>query len=273
MGTYISEDSVRRTVGIDTSEIDADDVNDTISEVEKQVPNKFNTVFLPTSRIDTLDGDGTNRLLLDMNPVLAVRKMRIDGTAYDTDTLEIYKESGYIFLGQTANTSSFPAKKNIVSIKYLFGTVEYSSVSTETDAASVAGTGIVLSVDSSTDFTVGDWIEIHGMDGNKEVAQITAKDTGEITVDQLIFTHEDESEVFKLQVDSDFTKYMNLVAGIALVARIIGQSYKDTVGYDLGELHVQKGEPYTQWREAANQLIRERDFLSKTLTIRPRVVS
>ena len=56
-----------------------------------------------------------------------------------------------------------------------------------------------------------------------------------------------------------------------MVARIVGQSYTDTVGYDLGELHVQKGEPYTQWRETAIQLIKERDEMYKMISIRPRV--
>ncbi len=259
-------------MGIDTTEISDDDVNSTIVEVENQVPNIFNTVFVPTSRIDTLDGDGTNRLLLDMNPVLAVRKLRIDETVYDPDTLEVKKESGYIFLGQTAETSKFPARRNIVSVKYIYGTVEHSSTTTETDAASTAGTSVVLSVTSGASFAISDWIEISGMDGNKEVAKVTAQDANSITVDQLILSHESESEIFKLQVNADFTKYMNLVASISLIARIIGQSYKDIVGYNLSELRIQKGEPYTQWREAANQFIKERDFLRQTLTIRPKVL-
>ena len=271
MGTYISETTVRRTVGILESEISSTDVDAAIAEVENQVPNKFNTVFVPTERIDFLDGDGTNRLLLDMNPVLAVRTLRIDGDSYDADTLEVRKESGYIFLGDSASISRFSRGRNKVIVKYVHGTVEHSTTTTTSSAASVAGTSVVLAVVSGTAFTVNDWVEIFGMDGMREVAKVTAKNTTEITVDQLILAHESGSSIIKLQVNSDFTKYMNIVAAIALVARIIGQSYSDIVGYNLEEFRIQKGEPYTQWREAANQLIKERNFLEQTLKIRPRV--
>jgi len=73
MGTYIDINSVRRTVGIGSSEISDDDVNSTITEVEAQVPRYFNTVFAPTEKIETYDGDATNRLNLKINPILSVR--------------------------------------------------------------------------------------------------------------------------------------------------------------------------------------------------------
>ena len=57
---------------------------------------------------------------------------------------------------------------------------------------------------------------------------------------------------------------MNYACAISMVARIVGESYTDTVGYGLGELNIQKGEPYTQWRETAVQLIKERDRLMGT---------
>ncbi len=272
MGTYITVASVRRTVGIDSTEISNDDVEDTISEVEKQVPRFFNTVFVPTERIDILDGDGTNRLLVDKNPILSVRELKIDGTTVDPIKLEIYKESGYVFLGQSSETPKFSAKRNSNVIKYLYGTVEHSdSILTTSTAASIAGTSIVLAVAAGTTFTVGNWIEIYGMDGFKETAKITAKATLTITVDQLVQTHESGSNITELEISENFTKIMNLVGAIAMIARIIGQSYKDIVGYNLGEMRVQKGEPYTQWREAANQFIRERDEMYKRISIRPRV--
>ena len=272
MGTYITVASVRRTVGIDTSKVSDADVESTITEVEKQVPRKFNTVFTPTERIDILDGDGTNRLQLDKNPVLAVRDLRIDEETEDTAELEVYKE-GYIFLGSDSSSSRFIEKKNIVAVKYIHGTVEHDDdVTTSTDAASIAGTSIALSVVSETSFTVGNWIEIYGMDQKREVAKITATDTGEITVDQLVQTHESGSTIFELRTNDNFTKLMNIIAGIALVARVVGESADDTVGYNLGELRVQKGEPYTQWRETANQLIKERDEIYKMISISPMIL-
>ena len=57
-----------------------------------------------------------------------------------------------------------------------------------------------------------------------------------------------------------------------MVARIVGQSYTDIVGYNIGEMRVQKGEPYTQWRETAVQLIKERNDLLGRIKARPCVM-
>lgn len=107
------------------------------------------------------------------------------------------------------------------------------------------------------------------MDGNREVAKVTATDTGEITVDKLVFAHESSSTIVKLEIDDRFKRLLKVITSIGLVSRIVGQSYTDITGYTLGEYQVQKGEPYTQWRETAIQLIRERDDIMSRLSVRP----
>ena len=274
MGTYITAATVRRTCGIKVAEISDDDVDATISEVEKEVPRFFNTVFVPTEKIDILDGDGTNRLLLDQNPVLSVRELKIDTVTEDPVNLEIYKDSGYIFLGETADTSKFSKKRNSCIVRYLYGTVEHSlTVLTTSSDAEVAGTSVSVAVADESSFTALDWVEIYGMDGNREVAQVSSTSTGILVLDQLIQTHVSGSKIVKMIVSENFTKIMNIIASISLVARIVGQSYSDIVGYDLGEFHVQKGEPYTQWRETANQFIKVRDEILIRISIRPRVTA
>lgn len=269
-GTYITVASVRRTSGVSVKQVSDDDVGAAITEVEKQVPRKFNTVFVPTERIEILDGDGSNRMLLGFNPVLAVRELKIEGETEDVSTLEVYKDSGYVFLGEDSTASKFVNKRNKNVFKYIYGTVEHSdSVSTETDADSVAGDSVALSVDSEADFVENDWVEIFGMDGKIEAAQITGTATGVITVDQLVLSHESGSTVVKLVVNDNFTKLMNIIVGISLVARVVGESADDIVGYNLAEFRIQKGEPYTQWRETVNQLIKEREELYKMIMIRP----
>lgn len=273
MGTYIDVASVRRTCGIKVSEINDDDVDATIIEIEQEVPRIFNTVFTPTQKIEFWRGDGSGRALLQKNPILAVRELKIEGTTEDVANLEIDKQPGYIFLGQTATQSRFSLKENQNVVKYIYGTMQESNTNTISSDDEVAGTDVSIAVDSITDFEDEDWVEIYGMDGQREAAQInTAPVGGVIQVDQLVQSHEAGSTIVKLQVDPNFTKLMNLIASIALVARIVGQSYTDTVGYDLGELHVQKGEPYTQWRETANQFIKERDFLMSKIGIRPYIL-
>jgi len=245
MGDYVTIASVRRTCGIQSSEINDTDVEATITEVEAQIPRYFNTFFAPTEKIDFLDGDGTNRLLLDKNPLLSVRELKIDGTTEDPANLEIYKESGYIFLGEDATISTFANKIKSVVVKYLYGTVESSTTTTTTSDDEVAGTSVSVGVADESSFMALDWVEVYGMDGNREVAQVSSTSTGVLVLDQLIQTHESGSTVVKLQVNATFTKLMNLVVGIALVARIVGQSYDDNTGYSLGEFQVQKGEQYT----------------------------
>lgn len=272
MGTYVTIASIRRTCGIAVAEINDVDVEATITEVEKQVSRFFNTQFAPTEIIEIANGDGTNRHLLDYNPVLSVRALKIDGTTEDTANLEVYTDSGYIYLGQSATTSVFTTKRNSVVIKYIYGTLVYSTTNTTTSAAITAGTAVSVGVADETGFLANDWIEIVGMDGHREAAKINSVSADTMILDKVILTHESGSVVTKLEIDVNFKKLMNIICSIALVARIIGQSYSDIVGYTLGELHVQKGEPYTQWRETANQLIRERDEIMARISIRPRIV-
>jgi len=265
-GTYVTIASVRRTAGIASTEINDDDVSAIISECEPQVERFFNTSFIPKERIDILDGNGTVRIILDKNPVLAVRELKIDGDTEDPAYLHVFKESGKIELDTTQDltNSVFKLGTQKIVVKYIYGWMEESTTDTTLSAASTAGTSVALSVASESGFSENDWIEIYSMDGNKEAAKVSSTGTGTITVDQLVLTHESGSKIIKLQVNEMFKKVMNIACAIAMVARIVGQSYVDTVGYGLGELSIQKGEPYTQWRETATQLIKERDRIIGT---------
>ena len=270
---YVTKATVRRTVGIASAQISDDDVDAIIVEIEPQVERVFNTVFTPKQRIDILDGNGTNRMFTMKNPLLQVRALKIDGTTEDPANLHISKESGKMELSSSATTSSFIEKSNAIVVKYLYGWLEESSVSSTTSAAEVAGDDVSVAVASITGFSDADWVEIYGMDGYRETAQISGSPgAGAIVLDQLVYGHEAGSTVVKLQVNPLFTKLMNVACAIAMVARIVGESYTDIVGYNLGEFRVQKGEPYTQWRETALQLTRERDRLMAMLKPRPCVV-
>ena len=273
-GDFATVSEVRRISGIAATEISDADVGFMIVDAEAKIPRFFNTYFKPTEIIEINDGDGTNRHHLEKNPVLSVRALKIDGTTEDVANLEIQKESGYIFLGESSVTSTFEEKKNAIVVKYLHGSVVHSqTISTTSSADEVAGTSVSVAVASSTGFAEDDWVEILGMDGYREAAKISSvTDSTNIVLDQLVLSHESGSTIVKLEVEHTFTELMKTVCAIACVARIIGQSYTDIVGYTLGEMHVQKGEPYTQWRETANQLIRQRDEMMKRISIRPVVI-
>lgn len=266
-GTYVTLLSVRRTVGIASAQISDTDVGSIIAEVEPQVERFFNTSFTPKERVDILDGNGTVRMFVDKNPLLGIRELKIDGDTEDPAYLHVSKESGKIILDTTQDLTNSTFKLGIqkIIIKYIYGWVEESSTSSTTSAAEVAGTDVSIALASITGFADEDWVEIYSMDGNREVAQINATPgAGAIVVDKLVLAHEAGSTVVKLQVSEIITKLMNIACALAMVARIVGESYTDIVGYTMAEFSVQKGEPYTQWRETATQLIRERDRLIGT---------
>ncbi len=272
-GDFATVSEVRRISGIASTEISDTDVGFMIVDAEAKIPRFFNTFFKVTERIEINDGEGTNRHHLEKNPVLSVRELKVDGTTVDVAELEIQKESGYIYMGAGSDTPTFLNKRNSVVVKYLHGSVIHSqTVSTTSSADEVAGTAVSVAVASSTGFVEDDWVEIFGMDGKREAAQISSvTDSTNIVLDKLVLAHESGSSIVKLEIEHTFIELMNTVCAIACVARIIGQSYTDIVGYTLAEMHVQKGEPYTQWRETANQLIRIRDEIMNKISIRPSV--
>ena len=272
MPNYITVKSVRRTCGILAAEINDTDVLSTINEVESLVPRFMNTVFTPTEKIEIRDGNGTSRIILKGNPLLGVRDLYIDGAQEDTANLHTYKESGKIVLNTSATTNTFLNKPNAIVIKSIYGMVEESGPSTTSTAATIAGTSVNVSITAGSDSYEDKWVEIYGMDGFKEVALVTAVTTNQITVDKLVQTHESGSKVVVMRTSHQFKRLMNLVASLALIARIVGQSYTDIVGYTISEMHVQKGEPYTQWRETAIQFIRERDLIMGAIRPRPYVI-
>jgi hypothetical protein len=272
---FVTVSSVRRTGGIGSDQINDTDVEAIIDECEYQVERFLNTSFTPKERIDVLDGNGTIRIFVDKNPLLAVRGLKIDGDTEDPAHLIVYRGSGKMELDteQSLTNSTFKTGSGKIVVKYLYGQVENSTTSTTTSAAETAGTNVSIAVGSITGFANADWVEIYGMDGYREVAQINAIPAGgAIQVDKLVLAHESGSTIVKLEVNQTIKKLMNIVSALAMVARVVGESYTDIVGYTMAEFSVQKGEPYTQWAETARQLIKERDMILSTLKARPYVI-
>lgn len=274
--THTTVAEVRRISGVtSTAKASDDDVRDAIIEAEQQLEKYLNASFTPIELIENLDGNGTYRIFVSRNPLLAVKAIKIDGTDITLDGNIFFKKpSGKIELNLngTPETSRFKKGTQKIIIKYIHGWLEQGNKSTELTSASSPGTGVVLSVSSESGFSKNDWVEIYGMDRNHEVVKITAVSTNQITVDSLSFSHEDESKIVKLEVSEVIKKLMRIFAGIALVARVVGESSEDIVGYSIGEFQVQKGEPYTQWRETVTQLIKERDEILKRVSKRPAVL-
>lgn len=276
MPEYITKDDVRRTTGLDSDEISDTDMEGIIEEVESELPRILNTALSPKERIDFLDGNGTNRIFVKKLPLIAVRQIKIGGDSVTIDGNVKFYSSGRIYLDDvngSPDVSYFKKEKQVNVIRYLYGDMEKSDTSTTTDAESSTGTSVTVSVNDESGFSDDDWVEIYGMDGNREVAQITGTDTGEITVDELRKTHESGSYVYKLQTKEIYKKLLNVLASIMASLRMIGTTYTFNTGYSISEFNVQKGVPYTHWREVLEKLIKVRDDLLSRIKPKPSIFS
>ena len=133
---------------------------------------------------------------------------------------------------------------------------------------SVFGCLVDVVVDDAESFAVDDWVEIYGTDGYREVAKITTVSSTTMTVDNLIFSHADESIFVKLKIPEFVQRYMELEAAIYVAISAIGETYTFNASYQLGDLQVTKGVPYTHWRESVEKCIKERSTLASQ--IKPR---
>ncbi len=243
-----------------------------IEDVEYHVEKFLNCNFTPSVEIDVQDGSAKSIIFTKRSPLLTVRSLNSNETDIDVTTID-FKRGGMIRLLTSTTPPVFIFKRKSVIIKYVHGHVEWDKlIETETTGASIAGTSIVLAVTSETGFSTGEWIEIFGTDGNREAAKITATASGTITVDQLIDTHVSGSLVRRLAINNTFLKLIKIYVGIAANVRAEGQSFADITGYTIEGFQVQKGEPFTQFREAIIQLTKQKDELLDKVRGMPGIV-
>jgi len=208
------------------------------------------------------------------NPLLSVRALTVnDTTTISPANIDWEKQSGKLLLNKDAESGTFVTGQNNTFIKYLYGLLEESTTTTDSTADSAVGTSVSLAVTSISGFADEDWVEIYGMDGKQEVAQISGDPVGTtIVVDQLVQTHASGSTIVKLQIPYKIKRYMEIEATIYISIYAIGGTYTFNTSYSLGELTVNKGEPYPQWREVIQRMINERKMRRETLKIRPSIL-
>ena len=272
--TYITAADVRRASGAPSSLITDALINSAITIVESEMKRWMNTAFVPTQKIERRDGNSLPRMFTMKNPVLSVRALTVNDTTTITPSyIDWEKQSGKLILASGAESSLFNYGKNNTFIKYLYGLMEESTTSTSLSTATTAGTTVSMTVDSITDFADEDWVEIYGMDGKQEVAQISGTPAGGvIVVDQLVQTHAADSVIVKLQIPYYIKRYMEIETAIYVAVYAIGGTYTFNTSYSLAELQVNKGEPYPQWREVIQRMINERKMRRSTIKIRPSIL-
>ena len=269
--TFITVADVRRACGAPTSLISNTLIEGAIDIVESEVKRWMNTAFVPTQKIEHSDGNALPRMFTLKNPLLSVRALTLNSSTSITPAyINWEKQSGKVVLSSSAEASNFVSGQNNTFIKYLYGLLEESTTDTTTSAVSAAGTTVSLSVASISGFADDDWVEIYGMDGKQEVAQISGTPAGTtIIVDQLVQAHASGSSIVKLQIPVYIKRFMELEAAIYVAIYAIGGTYTFNTSYQLGDLQVSKGEPYPQWREVILRCINERNMRRSTIKIRP----
>ena len=276
MPLYITVADVRRASGVPSTLIDDTAVSAAIDVVEGEARNWLGTDFVPRERIDIQDGSGREFFFTDKTPLLSVRELKIDENTVDVSTLHVYKESGEIRLSEDSDKSIFINKVRSTAVRYLYGWMEESLDITTSTAAVTAGTSVVIPVTDAPAalFTALDFVELYGIDGFREVAQVTSVNDGglTVTVDLLNFDHVTASILVQLQTPQIIKRFMEIEASIYLAISAIGSTFTFNASYSLGELSVVKGVPYLHWINSVEKLLKEREQIRKKLMPRPAIL-
>lgn len=271
---YVTTDSIRTASGVSTDFINDADMEELLVDMESWTEKFFNVRFTPTTVIEQQNGNNSERIILKHNPLLKVRAIKIDDTDIDIDDVRTDKEPGVVWLTTEAETSSFYSRtneRNLVRIKYDYGLLEATTTQTTTSADETEGDSVVVTVASGTGFELNDYIEIEGFDSLREVCKIINVSSNDLTVDNLATSHESGSMVTKLQVPQIAKRLMRITCSLAVIARLVGQSFDEITHYTIGDMEVSLGEPYTQFRETAIQLRNEWKDIRMAFRVRPAI--
>lgn len=266
---------VRRVIGMSsTDQISDDDINASIKEAENKAEHFLNAFLTPREVIETYDGNSNISLVLNKNPVLSVRQLKIDTYSITiAGNLFVSRPSGKITLNAygSPEVNNFIGKPNAVRVKYVTGWVEPSTRSTTTTGALTAGSSVSCTVSDSQGFYKNDWVEIYSMDGFRECAQITNISSNTLTLDTLAFTHESGSVVNKLEVPEAILHLVRCLAGLICLGNLIGASYATLNAYTMGEFSSTRADPFLKFKEVIANLQNQANESMRLIVPRPAV--
>lgn len=269
---FVTVDEVRAYTGVDSSTISDADMTEIIEDVEYQCEKYLATDFAVQTTIENRDGNALPFIYTLKGPLLTVRALTINDTSIDLTNVK-FSRSGKVELLSGSARATMTRLKNKVHIKYIHGRYEYDKVTnTTTSNAESAGTSVTVEVASDTGFSANDWVEISSLDGNTEVCQVSSTTTNELTIDELVYNHASGATVKKLILNPAIERYIKLWASIMAINRAVGESATDITGYTMGEFQVQKGEPFTQYREQIIRLESQVQELDKRLQPTPGIL-
>jgi len=282
MANLVSIDDIRNSSGATTALIEDAKITDIITKSQSQALSTWKIFTIPTKVFEIRDGTNSQDAVVNLpNDETIVRypyiwkmlQLNVQESDLDLEYIQINPERGTFRIQQGEGTAYQYIYGYRTRIKYLSAFMERTTTITESSDATVAGTSIAIAVDDETGFAADDWVVLEGADGNIEAAQVTATDTDEITVDELIQTHETNTVITLLQTDDALTQFVLYDAATNVANYIVGNTSNLATSYTYPEYSTTVGVAYTHWRESAERFARKRDEFKAKIELKLNAMS
>lgn len=257
---------VRLVVGIGTGDINDADMNTIISNAEYEVDRLLNTTFIPKRIIERYETPNSpSFVMLRKTPVTRVVNIQVGGTAgtwVDPDHTIIDNNTGKLILTSNAAKTQFDDDDEDANIvDYYYGKMEESSTETTLSAASGTGSGVIVTVGTTTGISANDYVKIEGpTEALPETTKVLSIGVGTMAAD-ISYVHQSGSRVVKMQVPEIAKEMTRIIAGIMAALHMVGSTYTFATSYSFPEHSVTKGVPYPHFERVLTELTKKRDYI------------
>ena len=268
----VTVEQVRAFSGAPKELISDERIKILISTNRAKTEDLFGVKFVPTKRVETLNGEFKRKLVVSEYFPLTTLKLINGETEIDTNNLYEHTELGFIEIITLPTTfnlrggigSGFSGYNLDVKVKYLYGAIERdTSFQYETESDISKGNNVVVELDDTNNLVVGDWVFIEDLNKRKEVAQISDINfsTNNVTFKQLTKGFKSGALVSKARPMRIFMEYLLYECALAVAIEAIGSTYTFNTSYSIEGVSATRGVPYTHWRESASRSQSLRDEL------------
>ena len=269
MANYATRQLVFDKVGVDNTVISDDQMDRILVLADAEVDRIISSTCVPKTRIEVRDGDNQALMYIRNVPLMKVIQLEIDDTAITIDKIT-FRTNGEIRLNSDAEQvffftpTGFPRAFNNVRIKYQYGWLEETDITSDITVDAVAGLSSTVTVADGSLFAIDDFVKIVGFDGFEEQAKITAIATNDLTID-LVSPHEIGSLVTKLEVPPMVVQLAAVLGAIMAALFQMGATFTFATSYQTPDYQVSKGVPYPHFQKVLDASVQERDFIMTQL--------
>ena len=264
MGTFgIGNDEVRNKVGLTSSDVSNTITAQFISEAEFETEQLLKTKFTPKQEIELLDTPNSPEyVILNRTPVTRITNIQIGGTSgthVDPSDTVLDNVSGKLLLKKTAGKTKFSEdEQERNTIEYYYAKMIETGTETKVSAETGTGDGTSFSVLSDVGFGSGDYIQIAGISGQKEITKCVGTSASTLIAD-LSWSHSANARVTLMTVPYMAKELARVLAAMRCAMYMVGSTYTFATSYSFPEHTVTKGVPYPHFEKLLNTLAKERD--------------